>query len=547
MKKFLLSLVSLTLMNGAVIAQEANVETLPELVIISVSANGQWAVSENTYGSYQIYNIGTGELSPGYVTAEGDAFRGAIGYAISNDGVALANQDPYYSDASYWEKGEWKYLPLPDGIEITGNSANGISSDGKYICGYVENPNYGISTPVVWTRKDDGTYNLPEFLPFPEKDFAGLRPQYVTVNYISDEGNVAAGMMTDDSGFMHIPLIYKKNAEGTWSYEIFGYKELYHADELTLPPYPGGEPEGRPEATDFMTEEQYNQYAADYEAYSKGYIDWPDPVSYLTDEQAETYNRAMEVYDKKLQTWEAKYYPWLEAYQKYIATAPEFIMNQYRLSRNGRYFVVSLNAYDGDILDSFYGAMLPQVVFCDLATNEIKVFNDELGVNASQINNDGTILGATPLNDYVRTAYICLPGTDRWIPLEEYYKTKSPELADWITEYLTVEIPTYVEDENGNYVETTKKMVVSGTPYGSEDLSVITGWTLNGWDENDPTYFYTFVYKTAEYTGVEDLEIDAVENVSPVYYNLQGVRIDKPQKGIYIVTRGNKVSKEYIK
>lgn len=41
--------------------------------------------------------------------------------------------------------------------------------------------------------------------------------------------------------------------------------------------------------------------------------------------------------------------------------------------------------------------------------------------------------------------------------------------------------------------------------------------------------------------------IEAVEDVAPVYYNLQGVRVDAPANGLYIVVRGDKVAKELVK
>ena len=41
--------------------------------------------------------------------------------------------------------------------------------------------------------------------------------------------------------------------------------------------------------------------------------------------------------------------------------------------------------------------------------------------------------------------------------------------------------------------------------------------------------------------------IEADDNVAPVYYNLQGIRVDNPASGLYIVVRGNKTTKEYIK
>ena len=45
--------------------------------------------------------------------------------------------------------------------------------------------------------------------------------------------------------------------------------------------------------------------------------------------------------------------------------------------------------------------------------------------------------------------------------------------------------------------------------------------------------------------SVDGIEVD--DNVAPVYYNLQGVRVDNPANGLYIVVRGSKTAKEYIK
>mgnify|MGYP001030422978 CR=1 FL=1 len=51
------------------------------------------------------------------------------------------------------------------------------------------------------------------------------------------------------------------------------------------------------------------------------------------------------------------------------------------------------------------------------------------------------------------------------------------------------------------------------------------------------------VTETAGVDGIEADEPDAV----PVYYNLQGVRVDTPSAGLYIVVRGDKVAKEIVR
>ena len=49
-----------------------------------------------------------------------------------------------------------------------------------------------------------------------------------------------------------------------------------------------------------------------------------------------------------------------------------------------------------------------------------------------------------------------------------------------------------------------------------------------------------------EAAGVDGIEADEPDAV-PVYYNLQGVRVDTPSAGMYIVVRGNKVTKEVVR
>ncbi len=49
-----------------------------------------------------------------------------------------------------------------------------------------------------------------------------------------------------------------------------------------------------------------------------------------------------------------------------------------------------------------------------------------------------------------------------------------------------------------------------------------------------------------EVNGIEDIVVDEVEGAAK-YYNLQGVEIANPENGLYIVKRGNKVSKELVK
>ncbi len=62
--------------------------------------------------------------------------------------------------------------------------------------------------------------------------------------------------------------------------------------------------------------------------------------------------------------------------------------------------------------------------------------------------------------------------------------------------------------------------------------------------------YYVLDNKAAVFTGIESIEDDFIENTvegdvnaAPVYYNLQGVRVAEPTKGIFIEVRGNKSRK----
>ena len=55
---------------------------------------------------------------------------------------------------------------------------------------------------------------------------------------------------------------------------------------------------------------------------------------------------------------------------------------------------------------------------------------------------------------------------------------------------------------------------------------------------------YAINYEKAATDGIDEIEAEAAE---AVYYNLQGVEVKNPENGVYIVRRGSKVTKEYIR
>lgn len=75
-------------------------------------------------------------------------------------------------------------------------------------------------------------------------------------------------------------------------------------------------------------------------------------------------------------------------------------------------------------------------------------------------------------------------------------------------------------------------------------------WVGLGKDENSPAqYWNPFAdFKLEVLEGGDAVEaIEGVNNGVVEYYNLQGVRVANPEKGIYIVREGNKTSKQVIR
>lgn len=73
---------------------------------------------------------------------------------------------------------------------------------------------------------------------------------------------------------------------------------------------------------------------------------------------------------------------------------------------------------------------------------------------------------------------------------------------------------------------------------GDETTAAITGYQ---------NIFARFDMPQEFYTGVESAIADEDSDAEAVYYNLQGIQVTNPSNGIYIVKRGQKVTKELIR
>jgi uncharacterized membrane protein len=186
------------------------------------SANGRWAcsyIAEDDWsgapGLIYLYDTTEKELH----TYESETGESPYADAVSDNGIVAGSIG---GKAAFLQEGVWTLLPLPDDNRIFETNARGISSDGSLICGYLDIGFInGARIPVLWTRQPDGTYQQ-DFLPAPAKDYANLTPQAVDPLLISADGSVIAGRVIDYSGFNNLLIVWRKNAENAWEYQIIG-------------------------------------------------------------------------------------------------------------------------------------------------------------------------------------------------------------------------------------------------------------------------------------------------------------------------------------
>ena len=95
----------------------------------------------------------------------------------------------------------------------------------------------------------------------------------------------------------------------------------------------------------------------------------------------------------------------------------------------------------------------------------------------------------------------------------------------------------YIKNTDGAYDALTARYV------GVETTKALNkGWGIK------PRELRVFGDEAGKITGIENVAVDNNDsNAAPVYYNLQGVRVERPAAGIYIMVRGDKTSKVLVK
>ena len=477
-------------------------KTYPGASFQGISPNGNYLAS-SVFGTVVIYDLTTG-VAHEYVGNEyGDPnYTEGLGNYLSNDGVVLGSTSSN-SNASYWQNGEWLSLDT-EGVVGVSNLANGITPDGARICGSlgiapisVEHDQTMLS-PVYWDRQADGTYGKYTALPYPTLDFTGRAPQYVTANWISDDGKTIGGQIVDCAGFVCVPIVYLQDEKGDWSYKIL-LKDLFYPEDVTIPPYPGDGP-SYPSAESFMDEEEKAAYDKAYQDYVDSGYDWelyPNEADFLNEEHKAAFEAALAEYNEKFAEWQAASDKFYEAYYQVIDNAPAFDFNDLRLSADGKTYYSNASVEDNSDPFAWPPASTYTPWLINIADDAVTTLDFGKSMRIASVPNDEVIftfngVGTLPMEGYVIKDGTC---TD----IQDWLGSFSPELKEWLDENMLHEIESY-DWESGEF--TYEDMFVTGMPIASADLNTVALWNDCPWGMD---YAYGYVFNLSAYSGVKDV------------------------------------------
>lgn len=424
------------------------------------------------------------------------------------------------------------------------SNIHSITPDGTRVCGVVSGGNKGYDY-VPFYSEVDATGNLTDinYLPIPDKDFFGYRPQYVTATWISSDGTVIAGQVKDMRGFFLYPIVFTQDASGEWKYSLPSEDE-FNPKHLRVPSPVGDMEEEFPDAPypdleNYMDPVNYKEFVEDGEPYE--YID-----KYMTPEQLEAYDNALNNYWEAQEEYNLLFENYMAQYWDILDTSlvsSYMIQNSLALSADGKWLATSFTEFIpmGETTGEHY---IPYL--CNLETGEwTKCIDSNYNMHVNQVLPGGVTVFNNISNGWLpASTYLFYPSSNKSVTLYDDLSQNNPGYAKWMDDYLNDEIITG-DDFNGNLEY--ENLTVSGQAAISEDFSTVAAG-VDGYTLNYQMYF-TYIFRDVE-AGVEDIFV--LQNPMDSAYsicNLQGVRIMKTKDiedihtlpaGIYIIN-GKKI------
>ena len=536
MKKTLL-LTAALLAASTPMSAEFKAQTLENAPFMSVSQNGKYGIFTIDGIMLGIVNLENPEEAYTYMDERGseyfqNEYLPGYGTCVANDGTAVGNAVLYEmtSETTYdqsdnaviYRNGELEVLPTPHPEMF--NMAHAITPDGSVICGNVGNDAFSLDSrnimmvPAVWVRNAEGKYDDPILLPHPDKDFMGGVPQYVTANAISEDGNTVAGTITASSGFWIYPIVYKRDANGEWSYTLPALDLFYTHPEVTVPENPGD----YPVREDYMTDEEKAAYNAAMEAWlAAGGQDWenyPSLEDFQSDEEKAAYEAACQKYEADK-----------AAYQAAVDQATEgsitFTFNNVVLSPDGKLFAstYSPNSGFGPMKPGMKSAKFSRMLAKNTREGEGDDTEEELNATTYVVNvEDGTYKTYTysegvsvtcAANNGIFTGYASANDTPRAmvmdpakgaVPVQEYYQESCPEMTAWINENMYHDVQTYDPE---TWDPMIVNMLISGIPFCTPDMKTMVSYASNVFDFGSMAYYYGYIFQglPGNESGVKDV------------------------------------------
>lgn len=598
MKKDLLLLATALSVGSMGWALDSNL-VIPDTQINQISAGGKFAAGGNSISTIiTLVNLTTGEVTT--IGSDEEADQGLIyspgmGNYVSDTGIVLGSVDSSGLTAYYFN-GEWRNLPLR--TEDRWALSQGITPDGTRICGQVSSQNFSADAeeimdhPVVWDLGANGEYGEYVQLPYPEKDFTGRVPQRCTATWISEDGKLVSGQFTDYSGEVILPILFREESEGVWSYELLwdpnpngvdlgepaAYPESVTIDdyvsEATMAAYQEAYDaylelyDNKPLYIDFVSEEvreelvaaygdwilsynytlimnyltdeqlaEYEAAVAQWEADLEAIGGYPEVTNFMTPEELVAYEAAMEDYEAQC----SAYFDWMEKVWELEDAIPSFSFNSQCMSAQGKYLATTAIKLDWES-----GLYETSIYLFDIeaGTYERYPFYD-IDYLATFVNDEGYLFASSPINyyDYPRNAFVKEPGTNVFRLLQDYVNDRNPQAYKWMEQEMCHEYYTY--DEKGN--ATQNEAVNTGSACASADLSIIGMWCNNYWDNNIPEYEFSYLIDLNKTDGIATVETE--EEMPIEVYDLNGRRLPSSSNlapGIYIFKQGTTAKKVKI-
>lgn len=550
--------------------------TLPNFYSSKIAANGAIIVSEG-FDSNEMYEVATGKTTDlGY-------FKLGQGNCVTTDGSIIVGSTEMDQPIMFVNGREADISSIADVYSYC--NFNAITSDGKRIVGLVSNPDLESGSslmsedvtmwiPMYIDIKEDGTLGELNYLPYPQKDWTNREPQYVTAQWVSNDGKTILGSVVSCDGYAIYPVLYSQGNDGEWTYSL-PTESLINPEKKQIPEYIGEFKLTPPDVKDYMTEAEREAYeAAMQEWIESGYqTEYPEEGYYMTEEEIAAYNEAAEIYNAAAREYNEKFTEYYSVIEELRNESTFFLQNGLTMDAEAK--MIALAAEKEIIIDPsdpWGGTEIqhPTITY-NVETEEIKhvkAMEDGLFPIPSQILSDGSIIASTPQPSFFSSRQIPPQGFvipkdgDEYVPFETYLATYDADAAAWLNSNLKKNILVGMEydEEIEDYIEIYMDLVMTGQLCVSDDWSVTTGgvlaymfYTDEDLPENDDEELPLLI----SYVIVSDVsavnEIDSTVDLDTVkYYDINGFEVNNPEKGIYVVrkvyTDGSvKTSKKAIK